>query len=71
MEVGHDEEADDDADDADEFDAIVGVDAMGEVVGDGFVKVDDSGAGGYDDEADEEPANTKCPIHNTIIQQDN
>ena len=69
MEVGHDEETDDDGDDADEFYAVVRGEAAGEVVGDGAIKVSDSGADGDDEEAEEEPAETKIPIHVLIIYQ--
>lgn len=51
MEVGHDEEADADADEAKEFDAVEATDAVGETVGDFLVEYDDSGAGGDDEDA--------------------
>lgn len=69
MEVGHDEKAKDDDNDADEFRSVVGVDAVGEVVSNRFVEISDGATSGDDEEADEEPSNTKCPVHNAIIPE--
>ena len=63
MEVHHDEEADDNGDNSDELYAVVRGETMGEVIGDGFIKIGDCGAGEGDCEASEEPAETKSPIH--------
>ena len=65
MEVGHDEEAESDGDDAEELDVVVRVDAIGDVVADLLVKDDASAAGGEDNETDNEGA--KAKRHNYII----
>ena len=41
MEVAHEDEAEDDGDDSEEFDFVVALDAAGEVVGYDAVKFDD------------------------------
>lgn len=69
MEVGHDEEAEEDNDDAGEFDAVVRVNAVSEVVGDGFVKVGDGGASGDSCDAGEEPTDIEGPVHTIIIHR--
>ena len=56
VEVGHDEEAESDGDDADKFDAVVRVDAVGEIFCDLAVENDAGAAAGEDDKAYEEGA---------------
>lgn len=63
MEIGGDDQADDDGDDADELDAVIGGEAVGKVVGDGLIKVSDGGASSDESEAAEEPADAKIPVH--------
>ena len=55
MEVGHDDEAEDGGDDADEFDFVVALNAAGEVVGDEAVEFDYQNASRRDGDASEEP----------------
>ena len=56
MEVGHDEEAEGDGDDAEEFDVVVGADTVSEVLCDLAVKDDASAASGKNEEANDESA---------------
>ena len=67
MEVGHDEETDADADDAETFDAIEAADAAGETVGDLAVKDDDGGASADDDGAEDDPTDGEFPRHASIV----
>ena len=62
MEVGHDEKTDADADDAEEFDAVVRADAVGNVFGDWAIKNDTGAASGENDEANNKGAKTKFHI---------
>lgn len=56
VEVGHDEKAENDGDDAEELDVVVRVDAVGDVVSDLAVENDTSSAGGENEEANKEGA---------------
>jgi len=55
VEVGHDDEAADGSDDAEEFDFVVALNAAGEVVGDETVEFDYQNASRRDGDASEEP----------------
>lgn len=59
MEVGHNEEAEGDSNNAEKFDAIVRASTMSEIVGDFLVKNNASTAGGEDNETNDEGAKIK------------
>ena len=65
MEVGHDEETDADTDYAEEFDAVIRADTVGDVFGDLAVEDDAGAASGENNETDDECAKTK--FHRYII----
>lgn len=65
MEIGHDEEAKSDADDAKKFDVVVRTDAVGEVIANFLIENDASAASGENEEANDESAKTK--FHRSII----
>jgi hypothetical protein len=69
VEAGHDDEAEDAADDAEEFDAVVAGDAGSEVVGDLAVKDHDAAASDQDSESDEEGAGGESIFHKLIVAQ--
>lgn len=59
MKVGHNEKAEDDGDDAKKLNAIVGADAMGDIIGDFLIKENTGAAGGENEETDDESANAE------------
>ncbi len=65
MKIGHNKEAKGDGDDAEEFDVVVGVDAVGDVVADLLVKNNTGAAGSENDEANNKSAKAKS--HGYII----
>ena len=62
MEIGGDEEANDDGDDAKKFGFFVRADAVDEAVTDLAIENNDESAGAGDEEADEHPANAKFKV---------
>ena len=67
MEIGHDEEADNARDDAEELNAIEATSTVGDAVRDLVVKNNNSGAGGKDEYAQNKPTDREFPRHKLII----
>lgn len=67
MKVGHDEKTDDDSDNTSEFDMVVRVDAVGKIVGNRFIEINNGNAGKNESDATKKPSNTKSPVHIVLI----
>lgn len=63
MKIGHKEKTDANRDNAAEFDFVVRVNTASEVVCDLLVEEDDGATRCHNQEADNKPANAKCPNH--------
>lgn len=67
MEIGHDDEADNDGNDAKKLDAVKAADTVSETVRDLTIKNDNGGTSGGDKDAEDEPTNGKFPRHKVIL----